>query len=83
MAPLDMALSNRNAADIADITQSELLERMRFLEFGREEVDRLTEINDLAQRYAESVIEDFYEHLLSFGETKAFFDDPATLHSST
>jgi rsbT co-antagonist protein RsbR len=62
-----------------DITEQELLRRKDFLEFHDEDVACLIGINDLAQRYAESVIEDFYKHLLSFDETKVFFRDPEVL----
>ena len=63
----------------ADITEQELLRRKDFLQFHDEDVDNLTGINDLAQRYADSVIEDFYNHLLSFEETRTFFRDPEVL----
>ena len=63
----------------ADVTEQELLRRKDFLEFRDEDVANLIGINDLAQRYAESVIEDFYKHLLSFEETKVFFRDPEVL----
>ena len=62
-----------------DISEQELLRRKDFLEFRDEDVAYLIGINDLAQRYAESVIEDFYRHLLSFEETKVFFRDPEVL----
>src|SRR6516162_1664313 len=62
-----------------DITEQELLRRKDFLEFRDEDVVYLVDINDVAQRYAESVIEDFYKHLLSFDETKVFFRDPEVL----
>jgi rsbT co-antagonist protein RsbR len=62
-----------------DITEQELLRRKDFLEFRDEDVAHLIGINDLAQRYAESVIEDFYEHLLSFEETRVFFRNPEVL----
>ena len=62
-----------------DITEQELLRRKDFLEFRDDDVDYLIGINDLAQRYAESVIEDFYKHLLSFEDTRMFFRDPEVL----
>jgi rsbT co-antagonist protein RsbR len=68
-----------DAADMADVTTLDLVERMRFLEFGDDDIALLTAINDLARRYADSVIEDFYHHLLGFDDTAAFFDDPQTL----
>jgi rsbT co-antagonist protein RsbR len=61
------------------ITDQELLRRKLFLEFRDEDVGKLASINDLAQRYADSVIEDFYKHLLAFDETRSFFRDPEVL----
>src|SRR5579863_1773645 len=61
------------------ITEAELADRKAFLEFTSEDVARLTAVNDLARKYAETVIEDFYQHLLGFDSTKAFFTDPETL----
>jgi rsbT co-antagonist protein RsbR len=62
-----------------EITEQELLRRKDFLEFSEDDVGNLASINDVAQRYADSVIEDFYKHLLSFEETRAFFRDPQVL----
>lgn len=62
-----------------DMTEQELLKRKEFLEFRDEDVGNLVAINELAQRYAGSVIEDFYKHLLSFEETRVFFRDPEVL----
>jgi rsbT co-antagonist protein RsbR len=61
------------------ISEQELLRRKDFLEFRDEDVVNLVGIHEVATRYANSVIEDFYKHLLSFEETRAFFDDPAVL----
>jgi rsbT co-antagonist protein RsbR len=63
----------------SDITEQELIRRKDFLEFGDDDVTNLTKINDLAKQYADSVIEDFYRHLLSFEETRTFFQNPQTL----
>jgi rsbT co-antagonist protein RsbR len=63
----------------SDFTERELSRRKEFLEFGEEDVANLTGINEVAERYASAVIEDFYKHLLSFEETRLFFDDPAVL----
>ena len=62
-----------------DVSEQELARRKAFLELAEDDVDNLTGINDLARRYAETVIEDFYKHLLSFEETRVFFDDPQRL----
>jgi rsbT co-antagonist protein RsbR len=61
------------------ITEQELLRRKSFLQFGDNDVENLIAINDLARRYAKSVIGDFYEHLLSFEETRTFFRDTEVL----
>jgi rsbT co-antagonist protein RsbR len=63
----------------SDFSEQELLRRKEFLQFRDEDIANLAGINDVAQRYASSVIEDFYKHLLSFEETIAFFRDPAVL----
>ena len=60
----------REPASSSDITEQELLRRKDFLEFREEDVANLAAINDVARRYADSVIEDFYRHLLSFEETR-------------
>ena len=69
----------REPSSSSDITEQELLRRKDFLEFREEDVANLATINDLARRYADSVIEDFYRHLLSFEETRTFFRDPEVL----
>jgi Protoglobin len=63
----------------SDITEQELLRRKDFLEFREDDVANLASINDVARRYADAVIEDFYRHLLSFEETRTFFRDPEVL----
>lgn len=62
-----------------EVTEQELLRRKSFLEFRDEDVATLVSINDLAQRYADSVIDEFYKHLLAFDETRSFFRDPEVL----
>jgi len=61
-------------ADI-DLSDPEIERRKEFLEFGEQDVAALQGMNDIAQRSADSVIDDFYEHLLNFDETRAFFKD--------
>lgn len=57
----------------------EIQKRKAFLEFSAEDEKALVGINDLADRYANVVIEDFYKHLMSFEETRGFFKDPKVL----
>jgi rsbT co-antagonist protein RsbR len=62
-----------------DINEQELMRRKDFLEFRDDDVDNLAAINEVARRYTDSVIEDFYKHQLSFEEIHAFFRDPQVL----
>ena len=66
----------REPSSSGDITEQELSRRKVFLEFREEDVANLATISGVARRYADSVIENFYRHLLSFAETGTFFRDP-------
>jgi rsbT co-antagonist protein RsbR len=72
-------MNPRDSSASSEISEQELVRRKDFLEFGDADVSNLAEINELAQRYADAVIEDFYKHLLSFEETRSFFHDPQVL----
>lgn len=61
------------------ISSEEVQRRKAFLEFTDHDVAVLEGVNDLATQYAESMIEDFYKHLMAFEETRAFFSDPELL----
>jgi rsbT co-antagonist protein RsbR len=61
------------------VDEVEVAQRKAFLEFHEIDADRLTSVNDIAKEYADPVIEDFYDHLLSFPETAVFFRDPQVL----
>ncbi len=65
--------------DAMRIGPDEVERRKRYLEFGPEDEGRLASINEIASTYAVPVIEAFYEHLMKFADTKAFFRDPKTL----
>jgi rsbT co-antagonist protein RsbR len=62
-----------------EIDDDEVALRKAFLQFGDEDVETLKGLRDIARRYAEPVIEDFYRHVMSFEETRSFFRDPRTL----
>lgn len=61
------------------IKSEEVRQRKAFLQFGDADVAALEGVNEVAERYADSVIEDFYRHVMSFDDTKAFFSDPEVL----
>ncbi|MGZ8188493.1 MAG: protoglobin domain-containing protein [Methylosarcina sp.] len=62
------------------ITTEEIEKRKAFLEFGDEDIEKLASINNLAQEYADPVMEAFYKHLLAFEESRVFFLDPNLLN---
>jgi rsbT co-antagonist protein RsbR len=61
------------------IDEQEVARRKAFLELRPEDAALLKSLNEIAQKYADPVIEEFYRHLLSFDETRAFFRDPQVL----
>jgi rsbT co-antagonist protein RsbR len=61
------------------LTEREIAQRKAFLLFGEEDEEHLRGLHELAGKYANAVIEDFYNHLLAFDESRGFFHDPAVL----
>ena len=61
------------------VDEEEVERRKAFLEFGEADVDVLRGLRELARKYADPVIEEFYGHILAFDETKSFFRDPKVL----
>jgi len=66
-------------ADAIGLGPEELAMRKGFLEFGDDDVHRLHAMYELTHEHVDVVIEAFYEHLMSFPETAAFFRDPRLL----
>lgn len=62
-----------------ELDDAEVARRKEFLQFTEEDVEALKSLREVARRYAEPVIEDFYRHIMSFEETRAFFRDPRVL----
>ena len=79
MAVTRPRMREEGLADAIGLGANELAMRKRFLEFDDDDVHRLEGMYDLTQEYVDSVIEAFYDHLLSFQETAAFFRDPRVL----
>jgi rsbT co-antagonist protein RsbR len=61
------------------VDEQEVARRKQFLQFGEEDVETLKGLREVARRYADPVIDDFYRHLLAFEETRSFFEDPKML----
>jgi rsbT co-antagonist protein RsbR len=66
-------------AEMMNISEQEIERRKQFLQFGPEDEERLRKLGPVAENYADTVIEAFYRHLLSFDEAKAFFTNPELL----
>jgi rsbT co-antagonist protein RsbR len=79
MAEIARAGMGRVLASEIAIDEHEIELRKAFLEFRQEDAVALQSLNEIAQTYADPVIEDFYRHILSFEETRAFFRDPKRL----
>jgi rsbT co-antagonist protein RsbR len=62
-----------------EIDEEEVARRKEFLQFGDDDVQALKALGEIARKYADPVIEEFYEHILSFEETRTFFRDPKVL----
>jgi len=62
-----------------EISEEEILRRKQFLAFGRDDEVRLRGIHPLAERYADSLISAFYDHLLAFEDARTVFRDPLVL----
>lgn len=66
-------------AGLKKISDSEIRKRKEILEFDEQDEHRLRNIGEFAERYAEAVIDAFYDHMLSFEEMKAFFPTAESL----
>ena len=62
-----------------EVDEEEVARRKAFLQFGDEDVELLKSLSEIARKYADPVIDDFYRHIMSFEETRAFFRDPRVL----
>lgn len=62
-----------------DITPQEVNKRRDFLEFTDTDIQKLAEIREFSKENVTAIVEEFYTHLLSYPETRAFFGDPKVL----
>jgi rsbT co-antagonist protein RsbR len=63
-----------------DVTSQDIAKRQEFLQFTDTDVQRLLEIREFAKNHVDDIVEEFYQHLLSVPETRAFFQDPKVLN---
>jgi rsbT co-antagonist protein RsbR len=64
-----------------EVTDAELERRKAWLKFDDEDIERLRGLKTVAGAYSDEIVEQLYEHFLSFNETRAFFRDPAVLNA--
>lgn len=63
-----------------DVTSQEIARRCAFLEFKETDIKVLTDIREFATSNVTDMVEEFYKHLLSFPETRGYFQDPKVLN---
>lgn len=63
-----------------DVTKREIARRREFLQLGDKDFEQLVGIRDFSRENVGAIVEEFYDHLLSFPETKDFFRDPKILN---
>ena len=73
MADVKLAWSSQSAGRQVAIDDDEVARRKAFLEFTDADVETLKSLRELARKYADPVIEEFYTHVMSFEETRSFF----------
>lgn len=61
------------------VGSAEIARRKQFLQFTPEDVRRLESLNAPAERYADQIIDELYQHFLAHEETQQFFSDPKVL----
>jgi rsbT co-antagonist protein RsbR len=79
MAETKRGASISSQSDEMQIDEQNVNRRKEFLEFHQEDADALRALNEVAQKYANPVIDDLYRHFLSFEETRSFFRDAKVL----
>jgi rsbT co-antagonist protein RsbR len=79
MAEVKLAWTSHSQVQHFGIDEEEVSRRKEFLEFREEDAEVLRGLRETARKYADPVIEEFYQHILSFEETRSFFTDPKVL----
>jgi rsbT co-antagonist protein RsbR len=64
---------------VLKLDEAEIQSRRAFFELTDEDLRRLAGLRPFAEKYTDTIVEDFYKLLLSHPETKKFFPDEATV----
>jgi methyl-accepting chemotaxis protein len=68
-----------NLADKFGITASEQNQRKRFTRLSDEDIALLRSLQPWIEQHVDAIVDEFYTHLLTFPDARAFFPDDATL----
>lgn len=72
--------SQSSTDDFPHLNSEEVAQRKAFLEFADKDIALLKELHGLIDGDSAFFVEDFYQHLLSFKETRQLIPDDATLN---
>lgn len=61
------------ASSFSELSESEVEQRKRWLEFESISEPEINAINELLKKHADELMDSMYEHFLSFEETRSFF----------
>src|SRR5258706_13933618 len=61
------------------ITDAEIAQRKAWLHVTEEDVERVQQISDFSKRIQDEVIDELYDHFMSFDETRQFFTEAQLL----
>jgi rsbT co-antagonist protein RsbR len=79
MPDTKLAWTSHDAGHDVEVDEEEVARRKEFLQFSEADAEILKGLRDEARGYAGPLIDEFYEHLMAFEETAAFFRDPKVL----
>jgi rsbT co-antagonist protein RsbR len=72
-------MDHRRYMKVLKLDEAEVQSRRAFFELTDDELQRLAGLRSFAEKYTDTIVEDFYKLLLSHTETKKFFPDEATV----
>lgn len=74
------AQSVKTGGHLQNLSREEIELRKRWLEFGPQDEQLISELDKLIAGQSKVLIDDMYRHFLSFSETASFFPDEETLN---
>ena len=78
-SPITKKLNYSDLMTEIGIDMKEIEERMAFIDLTQSDMGLLTEMQDFAKGHADEIVTGFYQHLLSYEETRLLLKDQATI----